>query len=160
MKKNKKVFFSVIIPTYNMADYLIHSVKSVLKQNYKNFEIIIVDNYSNDNTKRIIKNFKNNKIKFFQINNKGVIGKSRNFGIKKSKGDWIAFLDADDDWFSNKLKIIKKEIEKYNFDYISNSEVVKSTNSKTKKYGIMDRVEKIVMKIFYGTEVFFQPQQV
>ena len=133
MKKNKKIFFSVIIPTYNMADYLVHSVKSVLKQNYKNFEIIIVDNYSNDKTKKIIKNLKNSKIKFFQINNKGVIGKSRNLGIKKSKGNWIAFLDADDYWFSNKLKIIKKEIEKYNFDYISNSEVVKSTNTKTKK---------------------------
>ena len=118
MKKNKKIFFSVIIPTYNMADHLMRSVKSVLRQNFKNFEIIIVDNYSNDNTKKKIKNLKNNKIKFFQINNKGVIGKSRNLGIKKSKGEWIAFLDADDEWFSNKLKIIKKKIEESNFDYI------------------------------------------
>ena len=52
MKKNKKIFFSVIIPTYNMADHLMRSVKSVLRQNFKNFEIIIVDNYSNDNTKK------------------------------------------------------------------------------------------------------------
>lgn len=133
MKKNKKIFFSVIIPTYNMADHLMRSVKSVLRQNFKNFEIIIVDNYSNDNTKKKIKNLKNNKIKFFQINNKGVIGKSRNLGIKKSKGEWIAFLDADDEWFSNKLKIIKKKIEEYNFDYISNSEIVKTTNNNTKK---------------------------
>ena len=67
-----------------MADYLMRSVKSVLRQNFKNFEIIIVDNFSNDNTKKI-QNLKNNKIKFFQINNKGVIGKSRNLGIKNQK---------------------------------------------------------------------------
>ena len=87
MKKSEKIFFSIIIPTYDMAEYLSYSVKSVLCQNYKNFEIIVVDNHSKDNTKKVIKDFKNKKIRFFQIYNYGVIGKSRNLGIKKSRGN-------------------------------------------------------------------------
>ena len=89
-----------------------------------------------------------------------MIGKSRNLGIKKSKGEWIAFLDADDEWFSNKLKIIKKKkIEEYNFDYISNSEIVKTTNNNTKKIWHYGSSRKIVMKIFYDMEASFQLQQ-
>jgi glycosyltransferase involved in cell wall biosynthesis len=133
MKKSEKIFFSVIIPTYNMAEYLSYSVKSVLCQNFKNFEIIVVDNHSKDNTKKVIKNFKNKKIRFFQINNNGVIGKSRNLGIKKSRGNWIAFLDADDKWFKNRLSYIKKKIEKKNFDFIGDSSVIKVISKKIKK---------------------------
>jgi len=133
MKKSEKIFFSIIIPTYDMAEYLSYSVKSVLCQNYKNFEIIVVDNHSKDNTKKVIKDFKNKKIRFFQIYNYGVIGKSRNLGIKKSRGNWIAFLDADDKWFKNRLSYIKKKIEKNNFDFIGDSSVIKNSSKKIEK---------------------------
>ena len=109
MVKKKKVFFSVIIPTYNMAGFLFYSIKSVLRQNYKNFEIIVIDNCSQDNTKKVVKNFRNKKIRIFQIKNNGVIGKSRNLGIKKARGNWVAFLDADDQWFKNRLTVLKKK---------------------------------------------------
>ena len=65
MKQNKRIFFSVIIPTYNMSGFLFRSIQSVLDQNYKNFEIIVVDNFSKDDTKKVIKNFNNKKIRFF-----------------------------------------------------------------------------------------------
>ena len=81
MKKN--YFFSIIIPTFNREFKLERAIQSVLNQTYQNWEMIIVDNYSEDNTKKMVENFKNNKIKFYQINNNGVIAKSRNLGVKK-----------------------------------------------------------------------------
>ena len=69
-----------------MLKFLKIAIKSVMKQRYKNFEIIIVDNFSSDGTDKYVKSLKNKKIKFFKIKNHGVIGKSRNIGIKKSKG--------------------------------------------------------------------------
>ena len=128
MPKINNIFFSVVIPTYDMDKFLAKCVKSVLNQTYKNFEIIIIDNFSKDKTQRVIKNYKNKKIRFYKLKNKGVIGKSRNFGIKKSKGNWIAFLDADDQWLKNRLSILKKEVENKKFDYISTSEIIKEKN--------------------------------
>ena len=130
MSKQKRTFFSIVIPTYNMEKFIKKSVKSVLNQTYKNFEILVIDNHSKDKTRQIIDDFKSNKIKYFKIKNYGVIGKSRNLGIKKSKGNWIAFLDADDQWFKNRLLVIKKEIEKKNFDYIASSEIIRILKKK------------------------------
>jgi len=87
------IFFSVIIPTYNRVELLKKAINSVLTQTYKNFEIIIIDNYSNDDTQEVVENFKNIKIIYQKIHNQGIIGKSRNLGIKLSKGKWVAFLD-------------------------------------------------------------------
>ena len=145
MLNTKKIFFSVVIPTFNMESFLRKSIKSVLNQSYKNFEIIVIDNFSKDNTKKLIKNFKNKKIKFFQIKNGGVIGKSRNLGIKKSKGNWIAFLDADDLWLKNRLYVLKKKIESKKFDFISSSEIIEVQHNKTKKIFIVN------MNIFFTT---------
>ncbi len=107
-----------------MLKFLKIAIKSVMKQRYKNFEIIIVDNFSSDGTDKYVKSLKNKKIKFFKIKNHGVIGKSRNIGIKKSKGEWIAFLDADDQWLPNKLFDINKIINLKNFHVICSSEMI------------------------------------
>tara|TARA_Y100000741_G_scaffold365216_1_gene360758 strand:- start:5343 stop:6230 length:888 start_codon:yes stop_codon:yes gene_type:complete len=107
----KKILFSVIIPTYNREIKLKKAIDSVLDQKYKNWEIIVIDNCSNDNTKKLVQGYKNKNINFFKIKNYGVIAKSRNYGILKSKGKFIAFLDSDDLWMEEKLyecsKIIK-----------------------------------------------------
>ena len=108
----KKLFFSVIIPTYNREIVLHKAIKSVFNQTYQNWELIVIDNNSKDETKKVIKNFKSKKIKLYNINNKGIIAKSRNLGIKKSRGRYIAFLDSDDSWKKNKLLICKNEIIK------------------------------------------------
>ncbi len=96
---------SVILPTYKRCQILTKAVNSVINQTYKNWELIIIDNNSNDGTEELIKNYYNNKISFLKINNFGSIAKSRNYGIKKSKGKYLAFLDSDDYWTKNKLEI-------------------------------------------------------
>ncbi|WP_051296499.1 glycosyltransferase [Anaeroarcus burkinensis] len=96
---------SVVIPTYNSAAFLKKAVKSVLQQTFINFEILIIDNCSTDDTDAVIDSFTDLRIKCFKIQNEGVIAASRNLGIQKAKGEWIAFLDADDFWYPDKLSI-------------------------------------------------------
>lgn len=92
---------SVIIPTYNCAKYLDECLQSVFNQTYKEYEIIIIDDGSTDNTQEIIKN-KYPKAKYIYQKHAGV-SKARNAGIELAQGTLIAFNDADDIWFPNKL---------------------------------------------------------
>lgn len=112
-----KELVSVIIPTYNREKLLKRCIKSVLNQSYENFEIVVVDNYSDDDTANLIHDINSDRIKFFQINNEGVIAKSRNFGIKKAKGKYVAFLDSDDWWDKHKLKLCLNYMSDYDFVY-------------------------------------------
>jgi glycosyltransferase involved in cell wall biosynthesis len=93
---------SVIIPTYNRADFIEDAVESVLCQTYKDFEIIIVDDGSTDSTKDVLQKFYN-KIRYIYKNNGGVAS-ARNTGIKHAQGEYIAFLDSDDLWLPERLK--------------------------------------------------------
>ncbi len=97
---------SVIVTSYNSGDYLEEAVFSVVEQSYKNLEIIIVDDGSTDDTKLVA--FKLQKhfpsIQFYMIEHAGLPSVVRNYGIAKSKGEFIAFLDADDKWTNNKIK--------------------------------------------------------
>ena len=95
---------SVIIPTFNRSDLLERAIKSVLNQSYKNFEIIIIDNNSTDNTKVVIDKYKEFNLKVKTVNNEGVIAFSRNIGLQTSNGKFVAFLDSDDWWEKDKLK--------------------------------------------------------
>ena len=110
-------FFSVVIPTYNCAEFLNRALTSVYSQTYQNFEVIVVDNSSTDNTENILKSFADNRLKIIKVNNNGIIGYSRNKGIKNTKGDWIAFLDSDDVWKHNKLEKVRDVID-YNSEII------------------------------------------
>ena len=125
----KKPFFSVIIPSYNHANFIEKSINSVLKQTFKSYEIIVIDNYSTDSTKNILSKYKN-KIICKKIHNLGIIAKSRNLGLKISKGKWICFLDSDDEWFSDKLKIVHEQISKNQAHVICNNEIVTKGLSK------------------------------
>ena len=114
---SKPPFFSVVIPTYNCADFLKRALSSVFVQTYQNFEIIVIDNSSTDNTQKVLKNYSNQKLKVIRVNNKGIIGCSRNKGIDSARGEWIAFLDSDDVWKPEKLEKVKDAI-KHNKDVI------------------------------------------
>lgn len=94
-----------MIPTYNHAKFIGKALESVLNQTHANWEAIVIDNQSTDDTKKIINNFKDSRIKYFSISNYGIIAKSRNFGIKVATGKWIAFLDSDDWWTKDKIEI-------------------------------------------------------
>ena len=90
------------MPNYN-SPFLYNSILSVIEQNYEKWELIIIDNFSNNSPEKIIDKFKDDRIHFHKFNNKNNIARSRNFGIKKAKFDWIAFLDSDDTWKKEKL---------------------------------------------------------
>lgn len=95
---------SVIIPTHNRAKILPLTVKSVLHQTFQDFEIIIVDDASQDNTKEVVRGFGDNRIKYFRRDMSGGDAVARNLGIVNSEGEYLAFLDDDDEWFPKKLQ--------------------------------------------------------
>ena len=101
MKKEPLV--SIIMNCFNGEKYLKYSIESILSQTYQNWELIFWDNKSTDNSAKILKSFKDKRIKYFYSKNKTVLYKARNLAIKKTKGEFIAFLDVDDMWSNNKL---------------------------------------------------------
>ena len=91
--------FSVIIPVYQKGPFLKKCIESVLKQSFKDYEIILVDDGSTDNSSEICKNYslKNENVFYYYKKNSGVSA-TRNFGINNAKNNYIAFIDADDFW--------------------------------------------------------------
>ncbi|MDC0424840.1 glycosyltransferase [Candidatus Pelagibacter ubique] len=128
---------SIVIPTYNRAKFIDKALKSIFDQTFKNWEIIIVDNYSTDDTEKVILKYKDYRVRCLKIDRSGIVAKSRNAGIREAKGEWIAFLDSDDWWTNDKLEICLKNID-INVDFIYHDlEIVydKSRfNFKRKKY--------------------------
>ncbi len=92
---------TVIIPTYNRAHLIKDAVESVLNQAYQNFELIVIDDGSTDNTKEFLRGYKD-KLRYLYQENQGRSA-ARNYGINLAKGEFIAFLDSDDIWFPDKL---------------------------------------------------------
>ncbi|KZZ83903.1 glycosyltransferase family 2 protein [Bacillus sp. SJS] len=110
----KSKLVSVIIPAYNRAKVLSFSLESVLKQTYKNLEIIVVDDNSNDNTQEIVNTYiaKDKRIKYLRHEQNKGGGAARNTGISHAKGFYIAFLDSDDAWYPEKIKLQIELMEK------------------------------------------------
>ena len=102
---------SVIIPTFNREKELERALISLIGQTYANWEGLIVDNHSLDNTVNLINSFNDSRLKLHMINNYGIIGMSRNLGAKYSDGKYLAFLDSDDWWANSKLQISVKSLE-------------------------------------------------
>lgn len=95
---------SVIIPSYNGAKYLSRSVESVLRQSYNNLELIIVDDGSTDNTSDIVRKFDDERLIYIRHDKNRGLSQARNTGITRAKGDYIAYLDVDDEWHEDKLE--------------------------------------------------------
>ncbi len=96
---------SVVIPTFNCAHFLSRALQSVLDQTYKNWEALVIDNHSIDDTDAVVGSFGDQRISLLKVHNHGVIAVSRNLGIREAKGHWVAFLDADDWWTTDKLEV-------------------------------------------------------
>lgn len=108
-------FISIVIPTYNCASHIQEAIESALNQTYTNFELIVIDDGSTDNTKEIMSHYVTNHpdtIKYIYKRNGGVAS-ARNTGIKKSRGQYIAFLDSDDYWDTRKLEETVQFINRY-----------------------------------------------
>ncbi len=102
---------SVVIPTYNRAHLTGTTLQSVLSQTYQDFELIIVDDGSIDNTEEVVKAFTDERLRYIRMEkNSGTAGVPRNKGIEASRGEFIAFLDSDDEWLPEKLE---KQINKF-----------------------------------------------
>ena len=114
-KKKEKTKIDIILPNFNSFEFISETVKSVLNQSYKNWKLIIVDDFSDKKTRLLLKKISRNKnIKvYFMKKNRGA-GFCRNFAIKKSNAPYLAFIDSDDIWKKDKLKNQIKFIRKNN----------------------------------------------
>lgn len=90
--------FSVVIPVYNREGFIKKSIQSVLNQNFSDFELIVVDDYSSDKSREKVCEFSDSRIKLLELKENGGNAKARNEGWKNSKGEWVVYLDSDD-WF-------------------------------------------------------------
>lgn len=104
--------FSIILTTYNREKYIRRSIQSVLEQKLTSWELIIIDDGSEDDTKNIICSYKDKRIKYYYQKNSG-ISTAKNIGIEKSIGEYICFLDSDDEYLPNHLLVLEKYILKF-----------------------------------------------
>jgi glycosyltransferase involved in cell wall biosynthesis len=111
---SRKPFFSLVIPTYNRADYIVQTIESVLGQIYTDFELIIVDDGSTDNTEEVVSAIKDRRIRCYKKHN-GERGAARNYGMCKAAGEYITFLDSDDILYKNYFANAYQSLSKFNF---------------------------------------------
>lgn len=121
MSMNDNPEVSVIVTTYNRKNLLKETLNSILAQTYKNFELIVVDNYSNYNFMEFMRSFDSDKIRAFQNQNNGIIAVNRNYGILKAKGKFLAFCDDDDLWIPDKLEKELLAIKEEHADFVSSN---------------------------------------
>lgn len=100
----KNPMVSVVVTTYNREEYLKETIHSILNQTYTDYELIVVDNYSNYDFFKVIEEFDDERIRPFQNQNNGIIAVNRNYGIKQARGQYLAFCDDDDLWMPEKLE--------------------------------------------------------
>ena len=109
---------SVIIPTYNRATTLKRAIDSVIKQDYKNIEIIVVDDCSTDNTCKIIEDIKDERLRYIKLEKNGGACRARNVGIENATGEYIAFQDSDDVWKEEKLSVQLETLRRKQADVV------------------------------------------
>lgn len=107
-----EVFISIVIPIYNKERYIRNTINNILQQTYQNFEIIIINDGSTDNSLPIVQSFIDKRIHIFSQLNSGV-SDARNLGIKRAQYSYIAFCDADDEWMPDHLMHITQLIQNY-----------------------------------------------
>lgn len=95
---------SIILPTYNRAEFIVETIVSIRNQTYQNWELIIVDDGSDDNTEEIVKKIEDSRIQFYKAGRIGIGSKIKNIGLGKVNGELIAFIDSDDLWAQTKLE--------------------------------------------------------
>ena len=126
--KSRSPFFTVIIPTFNRASVLPRAIESVLTQTFQDFELIVIDDGSNDETASVLSNY-SDRIKFMKTQNRGVSA-ARNLGVAKTEGKFLAFLDSDDEWLPKKLEVQKKCLDENKTSKIIHSDEIWIRNGK------------------------------
>ena len=133
---------SAIVTTYNRANLIGETINSILKQSFKNFELLIVDDGSTDNTGDVINSFQDKRIVYIKSDNWGGPARPRNIGIKRAKGEYIAFCDDDDLWVKDKLEKQLNIFKTYD---------VVGVGSLVQKFGAIDLHRKNTINSSYKT---------
>jgi GT2 family glycosyltransferase len=100
-----------VIPTYNHARFLTKALQSVIDQTFTDWEAIVVNNFSEDDTEDVVRSFADPRITLVNFRNHGIIAAGRNEGIRRSRGTYVAFLDSDDTWMPRKLDVVVPVLE-------------------------------------------------
>lgn len=142
---------SIVIPLFNAKEYISETIESVLNQSYKNLEVIVVDDCSSDGSQKVVEDFSkiDSRVKLIQMEqNFGGPAKPRNIGVENSKGEYIAFLDADDIWEENKLEVQIKLMEEGSYNFTSTNILNIDENLKDidSRYFISNFLRKISKK--------------
>jgi teichuronic acid biosynthesis glycosyltransferase TuaG len=151
---NNEKLVSIITPMYNAEKYILETINSVQLQTYQNWEMIIVNNFSTDASGEIVKNIDDPRIKLIELSfNSGGPARPRNVGIDNAKGEYFAFLDADDTWSDNKLELQLDfmKINKVNFSSTCKSFIDQMSINIDSQYKISRFKERFVKKKHYVT---------
>lgn len=155
---------SIIMPSYNTERFIADSIQSVLNQTYQNWELIIVDDCSTDNTDSVVATISDNRVKYLKNEKNSGAAVSRNRALREAKGKWIAFLDSDDLWMPNKLEKQIKFMEEnaYHFSYTNYEEIDEDSNplgklitgpKKITKHGMFNYCWPGCLTVMYDAEV-------
>lgn len=115
---------SVVIPVHNRIDELKRAIESVLNQRFTDFEVIVVDDFSEENIEKVLNEFHDNRIRFFRLDKKGNGSVARNVGIKEARGEYIAMLDSDDEWLPEHLQLRYDYLQDNNVDGVFGSVII------------------------------------
>ena len=120
---NNRPLVSIVVPVYNVENYVSKCIQSIFRQTFKNYELIVVNDGSTDNSLSKLQKFSDNRLKIINQKNKGLSG-ARNTGIKRAIGKYITFIDSDD-WISEDyLEVMVSYARKYNADIVSIKECI------------------------------------
>lgn len=148
-----KPLISVILPTYNRASLLKIALNSLILQTYKDWEAIVINNFSEDETIDVIDSFADNRIKLINFSNHGIIAASRNEGMRYASGEYIAFLDSDDIWYPEKLTVCLKYLEK-NIDILCHNVKFRNEKGIIKNFYAGPKRDATFMRLLYKKNCF------
>ena len=166
MKMEKEELISVIMPTYNRGYVISNAIDSILNQSYANFELIIVDDCSSDNTEEIVRSYqkKDKRIIYIKLDRNSGANYARNIGLKKATGDYITFQDSDDISLSNRLETEMNVLKSEDVDWVFSS--FRKINGKKKiiipKKQIKEEeiAETLLFKNLITTQVLFSKRKI
>jgi len=154
-------FVSAIIITHNRAHYMSETISSVLSQTYENWELIVLDDGSTDNTENVVRQFNDERIHYYSMERIGIISEVRNRSLKLAKGEYIAFLDDDDIWEDNKLQTQIDLLLLKNADVLFNNSMTFYTDGSEALVGFPNDItsdtstEKILDHLIYNRLVVY-----
>lgn len=152
---------AVVIPTYNKADFISQTIESVLCQTYKNFEIIIIDDCSNDNTEQVVQKYLSGKVRYFKHTTNWGPGATVNDGIEKASSEYVTLIASDDIMLPNHLELVIQEFKKNkHLDVVfSRLAVIDENNNITNETRINTNKDKysLIRHAFYVSNIFPSP---